>query len=508
MLNNSISENKNNISSVNSTNSTTDEVINDYMPRNEKVIPINQSKSIKISNEFAKAQYNKKLKINHYRLIAFAIFSTQKFHKNEFQKSEFETFFELDYKSTLAKDDTKQISDLKFSLNDSSPFKPMFLNFYFENGRFFFEWSDAAKAHIDFVEKENRYQLSEIFENSLLAKLLKVNQHRLFMFAISSTTQKEQENFFTIEEFNQYFYTHYPIELASEDSDLIGDLKFFQKEGESLKPVFKHFIFNQETQTFHWEWSDEVKTYFQPLKTDKRTNKYTPIYFDVHKKFKSAYSWRLYNYLRGSYGNFNIKFSKGDLLRIFSVEDVDSYQTRTQNFITTVINTALQDINDYTELRVECLPEKKSNDSKKISTIRIRWSMGKVVTCVTHNQLDTIKMWIDRIEDNEKTIHELNHKMFLRFVFDYLKSEDMPFYITTDNLQKKDYDLSSKPPAYLKESTTLENFKEQYKNMTNNPLAYSLNEASNLIPRLEDYAKVTELEKREVIKKYQNPKTQ
>lgn len=272
---------------------------------NKKKTMQSQRESIKKSNEISMAELNHNLSLNQMQLLAFAIFSTQKDGKTEFQKHEFEKKFGLNkYKTKHAYHDSKTIKRLEIEIkdleNDYFAFTSVFTKMIYDNGFFMFEWYPEMIPHI--LELKEKYIMTDL---------------------------------------------------------------------------------------------------------------------SIASNFTSSFSWRLYEYLKAHYGYFRRVLTKNELLKLFNVENRKTYQTNTGRFKTSVLNVALKEINEYTELEVWYKEKKKG---RAISGFEIYWSSGETIKKATQKQVDFIQSVITGIRDNMFTYMNLDNENGRKRAYDLVKN--------------------------------------------------------------------------------------
>ncbi|OCS92637.1 replication initiation protein [Caryophanon latum] len=135
------------------------------MRKNNKLHTINFENSIKKSNQLSMAKLSQGLSLNQLQLFSFAIFSTQRNGQTKFHKSDFEQKFGLHrYKTEDAKQDTKAILNLKFSIeslqNDVFEYYNVFQFIKYDSGLFQFEWTTFILPHI--LELKEKYITTDL----------------------------------------------------------------------------------------------------------------------------------------------------------------------------------------------------------------------------------------------------------------------------------------------------------------------------------------------------------
>lgn len=122
--------------------------------KNKKTQLISYEDAIKKSNDFSMAKLSHKLTLNQMQLLAYMIYSTQKDKKTEFIKADFEKKFNLgEYRKEEAKNDSRKLFDLEFSLDnleaDEFEYLHVFQKISYKRGLFTFKWAEDLLPHID-----------------------------------------------------------------------------------------------------------------------------------------------------------------------------------------------------------------------------------------------------------------------------------------------------------------------------------------------------------------------
>jgi len=84
-------------------------------------------------------------------------------------------------------------------------------------------------------------------------------------------------------------------------------------------------------------------------------------------------------------------------MKLFSVENRVTYQKSTAQLKRTVLDTAIGEINEYTELEVWYTEKKVGN---KITGFVLHWSTGKKVSAATEKQVTFLREIHDEVEKN------------------------------------------------------------------------------------------------------------
>ena len=134
--------------------------------------------------------------------------------------------------------------------------------------------------------------------------------------------------------------------------------------------------------TFIFKWNDEIVPHILDLK-----DRYVLTDLKITANFNSGFSWTLYDYLRGLYGAWYISISKEAVMKLFGVEKKKSYQSNTGLFKSRVLNVAIEEINEFTELEVKYEEIKKG---RSIIGFKIIWSTGQKVQKASEKQMDIL----------------------------------------------------------------------------------------------------------------------
>jgi len=219
--------------------------------------------------------------------------------------------------------------------------------------------------HSNSIKKSNELSIAELNFG------LNLNQTQLLAFAIFSTQQDGKTTFRKHEFQKKFNIEQYRTEDAYKDSEKILDLKASVKDFEldyfSFTNIFSDMIYKEGK--FIFEWNPKILEHILDLK-----NKYVLTDLRIASKFRSNYSWTLYEYLKAHYGRWYKYLTKEELFKLFGVSDVKSYQKAITNFKSRVLDIAINEINKYTELSVWYDQEKRG---KNIVGFTLQWSAEK-----------------------------------------------------------------------------------------------------------------------------------
>src|SRR5690606_29272150 len=152
--------------------------------------------------------------------------------------------------------------------------------------------------------------------------------------------------------------------------------------------------------------------------------------------------------------------SKVALLKLFNVENTKTYVSNTGRFKQTILDVAIKEINQYTELNVFY---KEIKTGRAITGFDLHWSNGSTQASATKKQILELKTILDVVFDNVLKYININNQQLreraielVRELEGYREFVSEPICITKE---RADF-LLIKATAMLKE---LETLKEQDK---------------------------------------------
>lgn len=252
----------------------------------------------------------------------------------------------------------------------------------------------------ELVSYENSIKKSNEFSMAKLNHGLSLNQMQLLAFAIFSTQQDGKTEFQKHEFEKKFGIEQYRTEDAYVDSDRILDLKVSMQDLENDR--FSHWnVFTRmeyENGQFMFKWTPEFIPHILELK-----EKYISTDLTITAKFKSGFSWRLYEFLKAHYGYWHRVISKEALMKLFGVENYKSYVNNTGLFKVKVLDVAISELNEHTELEVWYKEIKKG---RTITGFDLHWSTGEKIESATKKQIDELQAYIDIVfEDMFKYVN-------------------------------------------------------------------------------------------------------
>lgn len=244
------------------------------------------------------------------------------------------------------------------------------------------------------ITYENSIKKSNQISMAKLNQGLTLNQMQLLAYAIYST-QNDGKTEFKKHNFQKKFdITQYRTEDAYKDSDEISQLRFSTIDLENDEFSFTN-VFNSikyKRGNFLFKWNSEFIPHILELK-----DKFVLTDLAITSKFKSGFSWTLYDFLKAHYGYWHTELSKEALMKLFSVENRKTYQKSTAQFKRGVLDIAIKEINKYTELEAWYTQIKVGN---KITGFKLHWSTGKTIPAATDKQINLLREIHDEVEKN------------------------------------------------------------------------------------------------------------
>lgn len=246
---------------------------------------------------------------------------------------------------------------------------------------------------VKLVNYGNSIQKSNEFSMAKLNNGLTLNQMQLLAYAIYNTQQNGKTEFHKTNFEKKFKIAKYKTPDARKDVQKLTTLQF---SNEDLEQEYFEFInmfgaIKYKKGKFEFKWNEEVLPHIVGLK-----EKYITTDLTITSKFKSSFSWTLYDYLKAHYGYWHKPISKEAALRLFGVESRKSYKSTAQ-FKRGVLDVAIAEINEHTEFKVWYKDEKKG---RSIIGFHLQWSTGKKKTTATSAQIKELKAVVDTVIDD------------------------------------------------------------------------------------------------------------
>src|SRR5699024_3447921 len=242
------------------------------------------------------------------------------------------------------------------------------------------------------IDYENSIKKSNKLSMAKLNQGLTLNQMQLLAYAIFSTQQDGKTEFRKYEFQDKFGIEKYQTVHAKKDAQGLLGLQFSVEDLEN--DYFEYWnVFNSiryKNGLFNFRWNEEFIPHILELK-----DKYVMTDLTVTAKFKSGFSWILYEYLKANYGYWVKEISKEALMKLFAVENRKSYMKSAAQFKRGVLEVAIDEINEFTELEVWYTEKKTGN---KITAFNIYWSTGKREMKASKKQMALLREIHDEVD--------------------------------------------------------------------------------------------------------------
>jgi plasmid replication initiation protein len=257
-----------------------------------------------------------------------------------------------------------------------------------------------ANGKTQVIDYENSIKKSNEFSMAKISHRLTLNQMQLLAYAIYSTQQNGATEFHKADFEKKFNLGEYRSEDAKKDSRRLFELEFSLDDMESDEFDYLHVFqrIQYKKGLFTFKWSEDMIPHILDLK-----ERYNLTNLTITSNFKSSFSWKLYDYLKSHYGYWHKTMTKEALMKLFGVDDKRTYQNNTGKFKQTVLDVAIAEINEHTELEVRYEEEVKG---RSIIGFDLIWSNGKTVASATKKQINELTAILDIIfEDAFKFVN-------------------------------------------------------------------------------------------------------
>lgn len=243
-------------------------------------------------------------------------------------------------------------------------------------------------SYEDSIRKSNELSMAKLNQG------LTLNQMQLLAFSIYCTQQDGVTEFHKADFEKKFGITRYKTEDAKRDSQRILSLQVGLEDLDNdtfeYWNVFRKMKYDKGL--FRFTWAEEMIPHILELK-----EKYITTDLTIASKFKSGFTWTLYEYIKALHGHWHKLISKKSLMKLFGVEKVASYQNNSALFKSRVLDVAIEEINKYTELEVRYSVEK---EGRTINAFDLIWSNGQKLASATKKQIKEIQGIIDIVFDD------------------------------------------------------------------------------------------------------------
>lgn len=244
------------------------------------------------------------------------------------------------------------------------------------------------------ISYENSIKKSNELSMAKLNQGLTLNQMQLLAYAIYSTQQDGKTEFNKADFEEKFEIGKYKTIDAKEDVSKLSRLQFTLTDLENDEldywNVFQRIRYKDGL--FVFRWSEDIVPHILELK-----EKYMITDLTITARFKSGFSWILYDYLKAHFGYWHKPLTKGALMKLFNVENRKTYIESTAQFKRGVLDVAIGEINKYTEIEVSYVEKKKG---RTIVGFDLKWSTGEKLDSATKKQIKELKTILNAIHQD------------------------------------------------------------------------------------------------------------
>lgn len=249
-----------------------------------------------------------------------------------------------------------------------------------------------SNTKVNVIQTENTIKKSNEISLARLNHGLSLNQMQLLAYFIFCTQQTGTTAFKKADFEKRFDLSQYKTTYAKNDVKKLMELKIATSNLEDDEFAFWNVFIDIEYKQgmFKFNWHPKFLPHIMNLKEQYIINN-----LSMTSHFKSSYSWVLYEYLKAHYGYFHKVIQKAELLRIFNVEHHDTYVKNTGRFKQSVLDIAINEINEFTDLHVHY---REIKEGRKVVAFDIHWSIGKQVMAASIKFVTEIETLFETIE--------------------------------------------------------------------------------------------------------------
>lgn len=239
------------------------------------------------------------------------------------------------------------------------------------------------------ISHENSIRKSNELSMGKLNQGLTLNQMQLLAFSIFSTQQNGVTEFHKADFEKKFKLSKYNTDDAKKDADKVISVKFSTADMENEEFRFWNVFMGMDYKKGHFkfEWNPRMLPHILNLK-----EKYITTDLSIASKFKSSFSWTLYDFIRAHHGYWHKVVTKDELMTLFGVQGTKTYLENSGRFKKSVLDVAIKEINENTELEVRYKDEK---EGRTIIGFDLIWSNGEKLISATNKQIKEIQSIID-----------------------------------------------------------------------------------------------------------------
>lgn len=187
------------------------------------------------------------------------------------------------------------------------------------------------------------------------------------------------------------------------DIKSLGSLGLLSGEGRSVTwdNVFIRVQYDDKKSVYRFEWSPYMKERIEDVR-----KKYIQQDLRTLAKFRNKYSFIWYDYFKTHHRKWKWLLSREEIIELLRLGDKKSYAENPRMMFKHCIDTPIQEINEYTEFKIEIEPVRKKN--KIIAYEFKRYTEQDIELAATPKQINTLQEIVDRYGDTEMIVREIS----------------------------------------------------------------------------------------------------
>ena len=282
------------------------------------------------------------------------------------------------------------------------------------------------------IKKSNELSTAKLLQG------LSLNQMQLFSYCILKTQKTGISSFQKIEFESMFDISRYNSKKAYEDAKAL--FQMYVTFDDDIKNELAHLhVFHKMTYqykrggAFVFEWEPEILPHILELK-----ERYVMIDLTITSRFKSGFSWTLYELLKASYGRSTLSYSKQEIMNLFNVSQNKSYISNTSLFRKNCLDVAVEEINNLTEYKIEYDIKKKG---RAITGFTIKfWKIKDIRRLATDKQINYIEVLKDSMRYFSVEINKIkdgDQREFAFYLFEEINKK-IDYTSNTDSIETVD----------------------------------------------------------------------
>lgn len=257
---------------------------------------------------------------------------------------------------------------------------------------------------------------------STINKKLKLSQLKLLSYAILKLPLSGDTATFRMQEFSEFLGVQKYLKRQYDvDSSAIMEILFavqdeeFEEDDNGNKGNQEKLNLIRKMKYSNGEITCTFESQLLP-KLQELSVKYMTLDLSIMKKFKSEFSWYLYEHLKANYGNKyhrvkKLEMTVDEVKKMFHIDNKVSYATNFNLVKSKALNKAVDEINKLTEISVKT---REIKDGVKIAAIEFEWTIDEVEYGVTPKQVEYFEERMTELLSRENFTENPKYITFVR----------------------------------------------------------------------------------------------